>query len=426
MLRSVPGRREVYDALWGDKPVIVKVFYHKINARRHLNREWKGLSLLAERGLKAPMALLRGQTEDGQWVLVVEKIPDAVTCLDAFNKATDKEQRLNLMLSACRQVAMQNEKGVAQKDLHLGNFLLKDNEFYTLDTAQMIFLRRPLTRSESISQLAFLSSYFADDEESLNKLGSDYFGVRDWQFEESDRKKLKREIARLRRRYIRKSLKKSLRTSKRFLRITTKSHIAVFDREFCRGAEPADLIKQIDSFMDGGQVLKRGNTCYVSRIKWNGKDIVIKRYNHKGLIHSLRHTLKGSRARRCWLHGHRLLMLGIATPKPLAFIEQRKDLLLWQSYLVTEYIEGPRLYDFMRDASISEQQRDAVFKQLKETLDTLATYKITHSDLKHSNILITDNGPVLIDLDAIRIHRCGWLHKNSRNKGMATLAAVMS
>ncbi len=421
VLRSVPGRREVYDALWNDKPVIAKVFYHKISARRHLKREWRGLSLLQERRLDAPRALLRGQTEDDRWVLVLEKIPDTVTAVDAFDKMTDKEQRLNLLSAACRQVAMQNEKGVLQKDLHLGNFLLKNSKFYALDAAQMIFLQRTLTKCESISQLAFLASYFADDDESVKKLGNDYFNARKQKFEQSDHELLQREIARLQKKYIRKSLKKSLRTGKRFLRITSEGCIAVFEREFCQGAEPADLIKQIDSLMDEGQVLKRGNTCYVSRIKWNGKDIVIKRYNHKGLIHSLRHTIKGSRARRCWLYAHRLLMLGIATPKPLAFIEEHRGLLLWKSYLVTEYTEGTRLHEFLKNTSVSEQKRLDVLEQFKKILHTLTRNKITHGDLKLSNILIAKDRIFLTDIDGVNFHIWGWTHKLRQQKDLNRL-----
>ena len=93
---------------------------------------------------------------------------------------------------------------------------------------------------------------------------------------------------------------------------------------------------------------------------WNGKDIVVKRYNHKGFIHSLRHTIKNSRARRGWLHGHRLGMLGIATPKPLAYIEQLKEKLIWKSYLVTEYVEGQKLYDFLQNSNTTKEQHQII------------------------------------------------------------------
>ncbi len=128
-------------------------------------------------------------------------------------------------------------------------------------------------------------------------------------------------------RLARRELRKCLRTNARYLRVKTGKYLAVFDRNFCEGAEPIDFIEQIDALMDKGQTLKNDKTSYISRLMWNDSDIVVKRYNHRGFIHSLRHTIKGSRARRAWLYAHRLRMLGIATPRPLAYIEQRNGVL---------------------------------------------------------------------------------------------------
>jgi len=114
-------------------------------------------------------------------------------------------------------------------------------------------------------------------------------------------------------------------------------------------------------------------------------------------------------------------MLNIATPKPLAYIEQRKGKFIWKSYLVTEYVKGRRLRDFLRDGKTPEQQRSKVTGQVKELLDKMRKYRITHGDLKHTNILITDNGPVLTDLDAMQVHRWKWFFKINRGKDLARL-----
>lgn len=152
----------------------------------------------------------------------------------------------------------------------------------------------------------------------------------------------------------------------------------------------------------------------MSRARWNGKDVAAKRYNHKGSIHSLRYTIKRSRARRGWLHGHRFRMLKIATPKPLAYIEQRRGPLVWKSYLIAEYIEGQKLYDFLRDSKTGQEQRSKVTGQVAELFDELRKYRVTHGDLKHTSILITENGPVLTDLDAVKVHRWNWTYRVSR------------
>ncbi len=202
------------------------------------------------------------------------------------------------------------------------------------------------------------------------------------------------------------------------MRIKTGEYIAELDRIFCAGAEPRDFIEQIDTLMDAGQILKKGDAIYVSHITWNNKNIVVKRYDHKGFIHSLRHTIKKSRASKGWLYAHILGALKIATPRALAYIEQRRGLLIWQSYLVTEYIEGQRLWHFLRDDNVTERQKLDVMREVVKLLDKLWKYRITHGDLKHLNVLITKNGPVLIDLDGMIVHRWELLYRNKLAKDM--------
>jgi tRNA A-37 threonylcarbamoyl transferase component Bud32 len=223
-------------------------------------------------------------------------------------------------------------------------------------------------------------------------------------------------------RKVSRELRKYLRKNAKYLRIKTGRYVAVFDRAFCQEAKSFDFIEQIDALMDKGQILKNGDTSYVSRLTWNDEDVVVKRYNHRGFIHSLRHTIKRSRARRSWLHGHRLGVLGIATPKPSAYIEQYKGKLIRQSYLVTEYVEGQKLYDFLRNSNVADEQRSIAMQQVKNLLDKLGKYRITHGDLKHPNILITENGPVLTDLDGMKVHKCNWTHKIWQAKDLERFA----
>jgi len=422
LLRIIPGRREVYDALWGDSSVIAKVFSHKISARRHLKREWRGLSLLASRGLSAPKPLFYGRTEDKRWAVVVEKIADSSTALDVLQETHEPAKELDLLVLVCKELAKQHGKGVLQKDLHLGNILLEGDKVFALDAGQIQFSQRELGRKNSISQLAMLASCLPDNNtESIAKLCVEYFKVRGWRFGKSDRISFQKQLAVHRKRLLRKGLKKCLRTSKRHLRFKTSRYISVFDRDFCQEAKPPDFIEQIDALMDEGQILKNGNTCYVSRLRWNGKDVVVKRYNHKGFIHSLRHTIKRSRARRGWLHGHRLGMLGISTPKPLVYIEQLKEKVVWKSYLVTEYVEGQKLYDFLRDGNVSKKELSKVTRQVKNLLDKMGKYRITHGDLKHSNILITENGTVLTDLDGMKVHKWNRIYKLRHAKDLGRI-----
>ena len=124
--------------------------------------------------------------------------------------------------------------------------------------------------------------------------------------------------------------------------------------------------------MQAGRILKDGNTCYVSRFLWNGQDVVVKRYNHKGFWHSLRHTLKGSRARRNWLHAHRLLWIKISTPAPLAYIEEYAGPLLWRSYFITRFVSAPTLRRMFRDQQVPVSQKQQIHEAVLRTLHQMA------------------------------------------------------
>jgi tRNA A-37 threonylcarbamoyl transferase component Bud32 len=211
-------------------------------------------------------------------------------------------------------------------------------------------------------------------------------------------------------------MKKDLRTRGKILRIKNRQYVAEFDADFCTKKQMCDFVAQVDARMQAGRIIKDAAASCVSRLTWNGIDVVVKRYNHQGFIHSLRHTLKGSRSRRVWLHGRRLEALGIPTPGPLAYVEYRKGWLIWKSYLVTGYIDGQRLDALLLDKSIDTSRHLAAIRDVVALLDSVWKHHITHGDLKHTNLLITEDGPVLTDLDGMRVHRWGPFYRDQRAK----------
>jgi len=420
LLRIVPGKRQVYDALWNDQEVIVKVFSHKISANRHLKRQWRGLSLLQKRGLSAPVPLFFGRTGNGSLAMVVEKIVDSSTVLDVFNETTTPAAKLNLLRLVCKELAKQHSKGVLQKDLHLDNFLLQKGNLFVLDSAQMCFLSREVSKRQAISQLALLASILSEENaKGITNLCEQYAAARSWKFTPADIAVFWKKLAASRKRGIKKALEKCLRTNKRHVKVVKYGCRAVTRRDFFEKVDFSKFLKNIDELMQDGQILKDGNTCFVSRANLAGEEIVVKRYNYKGVIHSIRHTLKKSRARRNWLHAHRLGMLNIPTAEPLAFIEKRRLLIVYKSYFVTEHVDGQKLCDFLQDKSVSKERHLDMVNKVTELLNELGKHYIAHGDLKHSNILVADNKPIIIDLDSMTAYSgCNWLFKIKRNKDL--------
>jgi tRNA A-37 threonylcarbamoyl transferase component Bud32 len=190
----------------------------------------------------------------------------------------------------------------------------------------------------------------------------------------------------------------------------------IFRMDFCTGDAASDFLREIDHLMETGQVLKQDTATSVVRCTYNKHDVVIKRYNYQGLWHSLRHTLKGSRAQKSWRYGHRLMSVHIPCAAPLGLIEERFFGMIRQSYIINDYIEGPLLYDVMNRPGYSPQEREAVMQKSRHLLEALGRNRFTHADMKPANLIIHKNQPVLIDLDSMDHHRLSFYFRYRYNK----------
>jgi len=197
----------------------------------------------------------------------------------------------------------------------------------------------------------------------------------------------------------------------RILRLAISGYQGAFDRQFANEELMEQFLRRADTLMQEGQVLKNDHASFVSRVLWNGQDAVVKRYNHRSLWHSFRHTLKGSRAKRNWRHAQRLMSLAIATPEPLAYLDQYRGPLLWQSYFVARFVPGPQVHQILRDRNVAAEQKQQVHDQVLNLLRRMAEHGISHGDMKHTNILYDGTSVVLTDLDGMRIGGAGWLRR---------------
>ena len=429
--------RQIYfkQHLWVSGFHFIKYLIRPSRAKQAFN----AMLMLAGNGFGVPAIITMGERRFGFFstksFLVTAGVEDSKSVYQYIsNSARTKEQlrsKRELIRAFGRTIGKMHAKGISHGDLRLGNVLAKQEKgrwrFFFLDNERTKKLHR-LPVGHQLKNLVQMNMKLPDTLTNTDRMRffKEYWVENGGSKKEKTaliKKVLRKTNQRLsKKRRVGRELRKCLRKNARYLRIKANKHIAVFDRAFCQEAKPFDFIEQIDALMDKGQILKNGNTSYVSRLMWNGKDVVVKRYNHKGFIHSLRHTIKKSRARRGWLHGHRLGVLGIPTPKPSAYIEQRKKKLIWKSYLVTEYVKGQNFYYFLRDDKTTDQRRSNAIQQVEDLLDKLGKYRISHGDLKHTNILITENGTVLTDLDGMKVHKCNWTHKIWQAKDLERFA----
>ena len=214
-----------------------------------------------------------------------------------------------------------------------------------------------------------------------------------------------------------------LQASETLERIEDEGLLAVLDRTLCSPSAFRALVDRMNERMSAGHVLKdvhESRSTYVARLSLEGRDIVAKRYNHKGLAHALGRTIQGSRARNSWCGSHILRHLGIGVPRPWAFLEIRRGPIVWSSYFLCEYVGAPSLYDMLERGQVEGEGLATVAGNVHEMLTSLARQRITHGDLKLQNILLGPEGAIIIDLDGIRFHRTVLTYRLSRKKDRAT------
>ena len=99
--------------------------------------------------------------------------------------------------------------------------------------------------------------------------------------------------------------------------------------------------------------------------------------------------------------GHRLAFYGIATPAPLAMIEERVGPLRRRAFLITEFCSGEAL---LQRLSPEREPDEAEAAAIMEFFGTLFRLNISHGDMKATNLFWDAGRVVVIDLDAMVQH----------------------
>jgi len=406
LLRVLPGHRYVGVATWRGREVFAKLLVGP-KAERRFHRESKGVHLLLDQGLLTPALLAEGfEPGEGGWLLFeylqnAHSIGDAWRLVEQEAPASDGQQAV--LAQALEAIGKLHSKGLWQADLHPDNLLQHNGQLYLIDGGgvQAQVPGQPLGRDEVLRNLGvFFAQLPGNLEPFLEELLIHYLlanGEHALPLE-----KLLGEIANVRRWRVRDYLKKAARDCSLF-----SARIGAFGaRVVRRQAEPRlqALLSAPDAAIDSGHLYKTGGAATVARVELNGEPLVVKRYNVKNLAHWLKRFWRPSRAWHSWLEGNRLLVLGIATPLPLAVIEHRWCWLRRRAYLVTAYCgEEDLIARFAPYLNSAPPEHELV--QLDRLFAALIRERISHGDFKGHNLFWHQEQWTLIDLDAMQQHR---------------------
>jgi len=307
-----------------------------------------------------------------------------------------------------REVAHHHRNRLLQTDLYLKNFLVKDGVAYTLDGDGIRALPPLFQKRRQLYNLATLFSKFdALDDAWVKALYAEYCVQAGMVQSAADEarvcywtQKIRQQVAGG---YADKKVFRNCTDVKVVQRFSSFKAVAA---GFNVGD---DALESLDSLLAEPQAnIKNGNTCTVARAALAGRQVVIKRYNIKSFWHGLSRAVRRSRAAQSWANAHRLLILGVATPAPLALVEERAGFLRRRAYFLSEYIDAPDVKQYFAKPAAVEDKK-AVARNLALLFYKLYLLKISHGDCKASNIKVLDLQPVLIDLDAMQAHFCCWL-----------------
>lgn len=407
LLRVLPGQRYVGRAQWQGREVLAKLLVGD-KAERHFARELRGVQLLAEQGLKTPELLVHGSMPgEGGWLLF-EFLDDACSLGDAWQAVAHlawlDDARQQILGEALAAVAGLHRQGLWQEDLHLDNLLRHQDGLYLIDGGGVRAETpgQPLSRDRVLANLGvFFAQFPSALDPFIEELLVHYLLVNGEHALPLEA--LLKAVAKARGSRLHHFMGKLGRDCSAFCVWRGASRLQVVRRE--EEALLALLLADPDAAIAAGQSLKLGGSSTVARVDQGARQLVIKRYNIKGMLHWLKRFWRPSRAWHSWCEGNRLSFLGIATPKPLAVLECRTLWLRRRSYLVTEHASGVDIITRFASCAPGELPVEAELRALDDLFAALLRERISHGDLKGTNILWQDGRWMLIDLDAMQQHR---------------------
>ena len=404
VVRSLPGKRLVFLGEYAGAQVFVKLFLDPKKGQRHWQRELDGLNAFKQGNIPTANVLYAGQTADQGWpVIVLAQLTGMKGVKQVWNDA-DAQSQEQILKRMVVLLARHHQSDLCQTDLHLDNFVVSDQEIFSLDGAGVRVFAQGVDQSAGLKNLGlFIAQLPSEWEFRVPEIYEIYATERGWQ-KGPGSESLLRQVREARAGRWKEYRNKLFRNCTAFTYEKHRDGFQVVASEYA-GHEMSDFLHNPDaSFPGSGQALKNGNTCTVWAAAVNGRGLVIKRYNVKGFWHGLKLSLLAGRGERSWVNGHRLLFYGIPTPRPIALLKRRAKLFS-TAYLLTEQVQAVNAWCWFRDHAVSSEEKGRMAEKIALLLQKLQQQRISHGDLKASNILITDGGGImLIDLDAMHQH----------------------
>ena len=413
--RCLPGKRISCIGQWQGQSIFAKFFISPNRAKIHWHKEQSGFQLLTEKQILAPKVLHSGKhQQDDIYFILYQFLDNATDLKPVWENAKSAQQRL-LLNQLISTVADHHKQGLIQQDLHLNNFIIASNQFYTLDGADISAIDCN-NKQIAFNNLALLfAQFYPSNDSNIEAALEEYCKLRSWKFNQAILKQIKSTTLEIREKRKLDRLAKTKRSCSLFYYQKTWDQQTICARKY-RSAEMQAFLNAPDNYIKQANLLKDGNTCTVAIVTIDNIKMVVKRYNIKNWQHAFSRAFRCSRAVKSWINAHLLQFYGIPTPEPVAVIEKRWGALRKEAYFVTKLISGETgdLY-FNSDNNTIDEKRSMAESTVK-LLKNIHGLNISHGDLKITNIMISDLHPVIIDLDSMKQHWNQFLFNKAKKR----------
>jgi tRNA A-37 threonylcarbamoyl transferase component Bud32 len=190
---------------------------------------------------------------------------------------------------------------------------------------------------------------------------------------------------------------------------------AFLDREI-----PGELRERLwsdpESLLWQGEMMRRTGQRRTVRLQWGNAQYVLKHYRPTWW-HFARQLPIRSWAVDTFRATIRLINAGIATPRPVACVENRWGQLRRDSFLMYEYVEGTTLRSYLQDDD-SPSLADHLSQQLGDIWQRLEALRASLDDTHTGNFIVCPAGQLwVIDLDNARFHRSNYIAARKQQRG---------
>jgi hypothetical protein len=402
VFRAIQGKRLVCLGKALDRTVIVKLYFSPRRARANWKRSNRGCRAFSDRYIPSPDILFSGYVpEYGLYAMVFEYLTDALRIDSALDACTDvpRQGKILDLLVGC--LASLHERGIEQNDLHMGNFMISGERVYALDGDQVSIHRGPIERNKSFGNLArLLANLPTTFNTIIDERIKAYGNRRGWDISDGEVKKIKKEVWKIRWNYLSEYLAKINRTQDPFISRSDACSFSVFDRHHVD--VEFDTILSISN--------NTSNEPGYSLVRIGPKDMLVWSSCGYGPFVMKRFWPAG----KVWRNGLMLRRLNIQAPHPIALVIRKRGFLRWDCSVFFKPVEGMNLKDLLLSRSISADDKKSVTAGLADALFIMNGMGITLKRIVPEEILVSENKPVFLGLDAVSVSGYSGLQEQSK------------